>query len=106
MLRLIFTIRNEDWYRAQSAKIDFLYSDLEIELSVAEAELIFSNLESRMLIKKYVDFQEAWIYLNEGIPLLEFTHAITQGDSLRNRLKNQVAELYKEENNNVVITYT
>jgi len=103
LLRLIVTIRNEDWYRAQSAEIDFLYSDLEIELSAAEAELIFSNLESRMLIKKYVDFQEAWIDLNEGVPLLEFTHAITQGDSLRNRLRNQLAELHREENNNIVL---
>jgi hypothetical protein len=97
-VRMLVTVRNEDWYRAQAAEIDFLYTEIELELQQAEAEFIFKKLESREMIRQYADFKEAWIDLNENIPLLEFTYTITQGDSLTNRLKKQVDQLYQEDN--------
>jgi hypothetical protein len=96
-LRLLVTIRKEDWYRAQSAEPDFLYSDIELELAEEEAQIIFENLEQRRVISKHNDFKDAWIELKKGVPLLEFVHAITQGSSLHDKLKSQVTQLEKEE---------
>lgn len=97
-VKMLVTVRNEDWYRAQAAEIDFLYAEVELELLREEAETIFKQLESREMIRQYADFQEAWIYLDENVPLLEFTYTITQGDSLTNRLKKQINQLYQEDN--------
>ena len=99
-LRLLVTIRKEDWYRAQSAESDFLYSDIELELAEEEAQVIFDNLEQRELISRYNDFKDAWIEFKTGVPLLEFVHAITQGSSLRDKLKAQFTQLEKEEAQN------
>jgi len=99
-LRLLVTVRKEDWYRAQSSEPDFLYTDIEMELAEQEAQVIFENLESRELITRFNDFKDAWIEFKAGVPLLEFVHAITQGSSLRDKLKAQVASLTKEEAGN------
>lgn len=101
-LRLLVTIRNEDWFRAQSSEIDFLHTDVELELSQDEAEVIFKRLEDRNLVKTHNDFADAWAVFSVGIPLLEFIHAITQGSSLRDKLKAQVAHLTREETENPI----
>ncbi len=96
-LRLLVSIRMEDWYRAQSSELDFLYSDVELELAEEEAKEIFDRLEDRQLITTHNDFKDAWVEFKTGVPLLEFIHGITQGSSLRDKLKAQVAQLTKEE---------
>jgi hypothetical protein len=96
-LRLLVTIRNEDWFRAQASEIEFLYTEVELELSEKEAEVIFDRLEKRGLIKTHNDFKDAWMEFGSGVPLLEFIHAITQGSSLREKLKSQLVQINKEE---------
>lgn len=96
-LRLIVTIRSEDWFRAQSSEIDFFYSELELELSEGEAQVIFDRLEDKGLIKTHNDFKDAWVEFSAGVPLLEFIHAITQGSSLLEKLRSQLAQISQEE---------
>jgi hypothetical protein len=91
------TIRNEDWFRAQSSEIDFQHTDVELELAETEAEVIFERLDKRQLVRTHNDFKDAWVAFSGGVPLLEFVHAITQGSSLKDKLKSQVAQLAKEE---------
>jgi hypothetical protein len=99
-LSFLVTVRNEDWFRAKSAELNFSYTELEISLYEHEAELIYQGLLKKEHKTKYSDFKEAWLDLGENMPLMEFTYAITQGDSLLNRLQQQVLLLNEEEQNN------
>lgn len=102
-LRFLVAVRNEDWYRAKSSELNFQYSDLEVVLHEHEAALIYRELLKKEHKTKYSDFKEAWIDLGENLPLMEFTYAITQGDSLAHRLQQQVLLLNAEEQNNRVL---
>lgn len=96
-LRLLVTIRNEDWFRAQSSEMDFMHIGVELELTAKEAEQIFARLDQRGMIRSHNDFQDAWAELGDGVPLLEFVHSVTQGSSLREKLRAQLAQLTIEE---------
>ncbi|WGQ08946.1 hypothetical protein QG516_20755 [Pedobacter gandavensis] len=99
-LSFLIAIRNEDWFRAKSSNINFMYSEIELSLKEEEAALIYQELLKKVLKIKYSDFKEAWLDLGEDLPLMEFTYAITQGDSLVNRLQQQVLALKIEEQSN------
>jgi hypothetical protein len=45
---------------------------------------------------KFRDFKEAWLTFGEDGPLLEFVYLITQGDTLRERLKEQIRRIQEE----------
>jgi hypothetical protein len=96
-LQFLITIRKEDWFRAESIGIEFLHNDIELTLNKFEAEIIYHNLNDRMQILQYADFEEAWISFGENVPLLEFIYSITQGTTLKSRLKQQVVQLSKED---------
>jgi len=96
-LRLLITIRKEDLFLAKTKELDFLYTEVELELAEEEARTIFLRLEDKLIIKTHNDFKDAWISLRRGVPLLEFIHAITQGSSLKDKLEAQVVRLTKEE---------
>lgn len=102
-LGFLIAIRNEDWYRAKSSELNFQYSELEVVLHEHEAALIYRELLKKEHKSKYSDFKEAWIDLGQNLPLMEFTYAITQGDSLAHRLQQQVLLLNAEEQNNQVL---
>jgi hypothetical protein len=99
-LSFLVTVRNEDWFRAKSSELNFSYTELEISLYEHEAALIYQGLLKKEHKTKYSDFKEAWLDLGENMPLMELTYAITQGDSLLNRLQQQVLLLNEEEQNN------
>lgn len=96
-LNCLVTIRNEDWFRAKSSGVNFMFSEVELSLSENEAALIYKALLQKRHKTKYIDFKEAWLDLGQRMPLMEFTYAITQGESLFNRLQQQVLLLNVEE---------
>jgi len=95
-IKFLVAIRNEDWYRASAIGIEFEHKEIELFLSKDEAEIIYSRLNEQKKVNHFTDFGEAWIQLGNNSPLLEFVYSITQGDSLRNKLKQQVQQILKE----------
>lgn len=95
-IKFLIAIRNEDWYRATSVGIEFENKEIDISLSKLEAETIYRNLNEQNKILSHADFEEAWIKSGNEIPLLEFVYSITQGNSLQNKLKQQVRLLLNQ----------
>ncbi|MEJ5049366.1 hypothetical protein WH221_05970 [Chryseobacterium culicis] len=95
-IKFLVAIRNEDWYRATTVGIEFSHHEIDLFLSMSEAEMIYSRLNKRSMIHHFTDFEEAWIQMGEDIPLLEFVYSITQGNSLYNKLKHQVQQIVNE----------
>ncbi|NIJ52463.1 hypothetical protein [Dyadobacter arcticus] len=99
-VKFLITIRNEDWYRASTSGIEFSFSKIELILSREEAEQIYGLLEGKLGIRKYLNFTELWIELGNEVPLLELVYSIVQGDSLKNRLRQQISNIAGDENSN------
>lgn len=95
-IKFLVAIRNEDWYRASAIGIEFEHKEIDLILSKEEAEIIYSRLHERNNISHFADFEEAWIQLGNNTPLLEFVYSLTQGDSLHNKLKQQVRQILNE----------
>lgn len=97
-IRFLVAIRNEDWYRASAIGVEFEYKEIDLSLSKEEAEIIYTKLNERNKITHLTDFEQAWIQIGDDAPLLEFVYSITQGNSLKNKLKQQVQQLFNESN--------
>ncbi|MFV5684567.1 hypothetical protein ACM55I_03885 [Flavobacterium sp. GB2R13] len=95
-IKFLVAIRNEDWYRASAIGIEFEHKEIDLILSKEEAEIIYSRLHERNKISHFADFEEAWIQLGNNTPLLEFVYSLTQGDSLLNKLKQQIRQILIE----------
>lgn len=96
-LRFLVTIRQEDWYKATSFGIEFNHTEIELSLDKIEAEQIYLKLNEQNIDLANSDFEEAWIKFGENGPLLEFVYSITKGTSLLNKLRQQVAQINKEQ---------
>jgi len=96
-IKFLIAIRNEDWYRAAAIGVEFEHKEIDLSLSKEEAETIYTKLNERNKTSHFADFEEAWIQLGNNAPLLEFVYSITQGDSLHNKLKQQVQQIVKED---------
>lgn len=99
-IKFLVAIRNEDWYKASAIGIEFEYKEIDLSLTKEEAETIYLKLNERNQINHYTDFEQAWIQLGNDAPLLEFVYSITQGDSLFNKLKQQILQIQQENNQN------
>lgn len=93
---VLVSIREEDYRRANFSKSDFEYSELELYFNKAEAEQIYESLSAINISSQFLDFEEAWEHCGNNVPLLEFVHLITQGESLRERLVQQVNRIRDE----------
>ncbi|MDV3837645.1 hypothetical protein CMU32_12265 [Elizabethkingia anophelis] len=99
-VKFLVAIRNEDWYRASAVGIEFEYKEIDLSLSKEEAETIYLKLNERNKINHVTDFEQAWIQLGNDAPLLEFVYSVTQGDSLSNKLRQQILQIQQENNQN------
>jgi hypothetical protein len=95
-IQVLVTVRQEDWQRANIAGTEFEYDDVELALDRAEAKEIYQGLAIRRQPVGFVDFHDAWNRFGEAGPLLEFVYLVTQGESLRERLTQQVRRLEDE----------
>lgn len=95
-VRVLVTIREEDWRRSRLPAAGFDYVEVELSLMRAEASQIFESLVERQAAVSLLDFDEAWTKFGGEGPLLEFVHLVTQDASLRERLTEQVARLEDE----------
>lgn len=92
-LKLLVTIRAEDYNRSESIGEFTKVGDLLLGFSKTEAQGIYEALSKIKSDFKFTSFEEAWINFGEYGSLLEFVYLITQGESLEIRLKNQLKRI-------------
>jgi hypothetical protein len=92
-IRVLVTIREEDWRRASVSGAEIQFSSIDLDFDLTEAREVFRLLTEKKVSTKFLNFEEAWYAFGGEGPLLEFIHLITQGDSLRERLLKQVKRL-------------
>jgi hypothetical protein len=95
-IRVLVTIREEDWRRASVAVAEFEFGEVELSFDRTEAEAIYESLVKKRTPANVLDFEDAWEKFGGAGPLMEFIYLVTQGDSLRQRLSQQVAHLENE----------
>ena len=97
-LKVLIAVREEDFRRANIAVGDFDYSEVVLDrVTKDEAEPIFSALRASAPVNA-LDFDETWarFALGEGGPLLEFTHLISEGESLASRITAQIRRIQND----------
>lgn len=95
-IRLLVTIREEDWTRARNSGAMLLAADVPLALHEDEAEEIFDGLRRRAMPANVLDFADAWKQFGTRGPLLEFTYFLTQHEALEARLDAQVRGIREE----------
>jgi hypothetical protein len=95
-LRLLVTIREEDWRRASLPEEAEAFANISLTLDKDEAQLIYDILAERTSSSHFLSFADAWGVFGESGPLMEFVHLLTQGTTLRQRLAKQVQRIQDE----------
>ncbi len=92
-IQVLVTVREEDFRRATISRADMGVEAVALAFERTEAEQIYSQLQGKQQPARLLNFQDAWnLFGGEG-PLMEFVYLVTQGETLRERLKGQVNRL-------------
>jgi hypothetical protein len=97
-MKVLVTVREEDFRRANLAIGDFDYAEIVLEgVTRTEAEPIFKSLRADGA-SNALDFDETWARFSasDGGPLLEFTYLVTEGESLGSRIRSQIQRLQQD----------
>lgn len=92
-LKILITIREEDWFKSQVSVDDFIFSEVSLHFDEKTGESLFSALGENDSTGRYLNFEDAWAQLGERKTLFEFVYFITQEQQLAQRIKEQVASL-------------
>jgi hypothetical protein len=92
-IRVLVTLREEDWRRAFAKLPNLDHCDIELCLDEKEAERIYTRLRSTHDIPHVIDFSDAWTRFGGQGPLLEFVYFLHSNHTLEARLKSQVTNL-------------
>ena len=90
-LRILVTIREEDWRRATGYRARFLFEELELSFDEEEAGNLYAQLKEQT--SQYLSFDEAWVGFGGQGPLLEFVYFLTQNQTLKSRVEEQIQTL-------------
>lgn len=96
-IRILITIREEDLARntASDAELGFPKT-MPLVFNENEASTIYERLLEQGVTASFPSFDDAWTRFGGEGPLLEFVYFITQAESLKERLHNQVLRLREE----------
>lgn len=95
-IRVLVTIREEDFRRSNISGVEFRFSDIELNFDLSEARELYQSLEETRMPARILDFEDAWNKFGGKGPLLEFVHLVTQGLSLKQRLTQQINRIEDE----------
>jgi hypothetical protein len=101
-LKVLIAVREEDFRRANIAVGDFDYSEVVLErVTKQEAEAIFDAIRG-VSPNNTLDFEDTWARFaaEKGGPLLEFTHLVSQGESLASRIAGQIRRIQNDAGSN------
>ncbi len=89
-IRILVTIREEDWARTAISAADFDYKEFTLEFDELQAAQLYDRLIGRGVEKKHLDFADAWEQFGPRKTLFEFAYFITQHQSLTDRIRIQL----------------
>lgn len=92
-LRIMITVREEDFARTRVSRADFHWESIDLQFDQDEARHLYNQLAERRIPDQFLDFDEAWQRFGGDGPLLEFAYLVTQNETLRDRLEQQVNRL-------------
>lgn len=102
-VRILVTIREEDWFRSRVSQEKFSFVDISLEFTKESGNQIFSELKSIGYGDSQLNFDEAWGKLGKRKTLFEFVYLITQNEHLFRRVQNQISKLKDEVNSGVLM---
>ena len=95
-IKVLVTVREEDFRRLGTPSGDLRLADLELDaITRNEGAAIYDALSADGRRTLHLDFEEAWARftaLDSG-PLMEFTHIVTEGQSMATTIAAQVFRL-------------
>jgi hypothetical protein len=92
-IRVLVTVREEDWHRANTEGVLLTFKDIELRFEENEAHPLFNRLVERYTPSHVLTFEEAWQRFGQEGPLLEFVYFVRENETLRARLSSQVNRL-------------
>jgi len=95
-LRVLITIREEDWFKSQVSVNDFSFSEVALNFDKKTGERLFSELSHHEPVKAYLNFDDAWAQLGQRKTLFEFVYFLTQEEQLANKIREQVGSLQED----------
>ncbi|HET6862957.1 MAG TPA: hypothetical protein VFH91_07905 [Pyrinomonadaceae bacterium] len=95
-LQVLVSIREEDWKRAGILVMGFEFETVELSFKRNEAVTIYDSLVQKHPPANVLNAEEAWERFGGAGPLMEFIYLVTQGDSLRTKLSQQITYLKNE----------
>jgi DNA polymerase III delta prime subunit len=95
-INVLVTVREEDFRRASISGTEIQFAEIELKFEQQEAEEIYQFLAQSEIPDQFLDFDDAWNRFGRSGPLMEFVYLITQGNSLRERLQQQVRRIQDE----------
>lgn len=95
-LRILVTIREEDWFRSRVSEDDFPYADLPIDFDESEARELYDRFVEKHKEARFLDFDDAWAQLGEKKKLFEFVYIVSQSETLAAKIQNQIHLLREE----------
>jgi hypothetical protein len=97
-IQVLVTVREEDFKRASISNTEIKFNEVELKFDRAEAEEIYGFLQETEIPTHFLDFDDAWKRFGDRGPLMEFVYLVTKGESLRERLQQQVRRIQQEVN--------
>jgi len=98
-LKVLVTVREEDFRRSETFTSSIDYAELSLDsITREEAESIYNTLASRRHYGNTIDFEDAWLRFSsaDSSPLLEFTHLVSEGETLQRKIDSQITRLQRE----------
>ncbi len=97
-VRVLVTIREEDWFRSRVTRDDFNFIDLSVAFTEETACEIFRALRANGFGNTQLDFNDAWAQLGDRKTLFEFVYLTTQNERLTEKIKVQIVSLKDQVN--------
>lgn len=95
-IQTLVTIREEDFRRTSISGAELQFSAVELRFDRPEAAEIYQFLVDTEKPTQFLDFDDAWNRFGGEGPLMEFVYLVTQGNSLREKLRQQVRQIQDE----------
>lgn len=95
-IQVLVTIREEDFRQTSISGAELQFSEVELRFDRPEAEEIYQFLVDTEKPTQFLDFDDAWNRFGGEGPLMEFVYLVTQGNSLRDKLRQQVRQIEDE----------
>jgi len=97
-IKILVTIREEDWRKASFERASVSFRELLLEFNKTEAEGIYQSYAPQKTQSgvKFLDFEDIWNKFGGKGPLLEFTYLLKKHETLHARLKSQINRIQKD----------